>query len=62
MFTRLHPNNEYEGTGIGLALCKKIIEQHNGFISARSKVNEGSTFVLSFPVIAAHHKSVQEQF
>lgn len=52
MFKRLHPNNEYEGTGIGLALCKKIVEQHNGFISARSKVNEGSTFILSFPVLA----------
>jgi len=52
MFKRLHPNNEYEGTGIGLALCKKIVEQHNGFISARSKINEGSTFILSFPFVA----------
>jgi signal transduction histidine kinase len=50
MFKRLHNNGEYEGTGIGLALCKKIIEQHNGFISARSKPNEGSTFIISLPV------------
>jgi signal transduction histidine kinase len=50
MFKRLHNNGEFEGTGIGLALCKKIIEQHNGFISARSKPDEGSTFIISLPV------------
>ena len=52
IFKRLHFNNEFEGTGIGLAICKKITEQHNGFISARSKVNEGSTFIVSLPVDA----------
>ncbi len=50
MFKRLHLNTEYEGTGIGLALCKKIVEEHNGFISAKSKINEGSTFIISLPV------------
>lgn len=50
MFKRLHRNSEFEGTGIGLALCKKIVEQHNGFISARSKIGEGSTFIISLPV------------
>jgi hypothetical protein len=50
MFKRLHHNTEFEGTGIGLALCKKIVEQHKGFISARSKVNEGSTFIVSLPM------------
>jgi light-regulated signal transduction histidine kinase (bacteriophytochrome) len=50
MFSRLHQNSEYQGTGIGLALCKKIVEQHNGYISARSNVNEGSVFILSFPI------------
>lgn len=50
MFKRLHRNSEFEGTGIGLALCKKIVEQHNGFISARSKVGQGSTFIVSLPV------------
>lgn len=49
MFKRLHLNTEFEGTGIGLALCKKIVEKHNGFISARSKINEGSTFIISLP-------------
>jgi signal transduction histidine kinase len=50
MFRRLHPGAEYEGTGIGLALCKKIVEKHNGFISAKSALNEGSVFTLSLPV------------
>lgn len=50
MFKRLHHNSEFQGTGIGLALCKKIVEQHKGYISARSKVNEGSTFIVSLPV------------
>jgi light-regulated signal transduction histidine kinase (bacteriophytochrome) len=51
MFKRLHDKNQYEGTGIGLAICKKIVEEHNGFISVISKVNEGSTFIVSFPVV-----------
>jgi signal transduction histidine kinase len=50
MFKRLHSNSEVEGTGIGLALCKKIVEKHNGAISARSKVNEGSTFIITLPM------------
>jgi len=57
MFKRLHLNTEYEGTGIGLALCKKIVEEHNGFISARSKVNEGSTFIISLPM--KHQEATQ---
>jgi signal transduction histidine kinase len=50
MFKRLHHHGEFEGTGVGLALCKKITELHNGFISARSKVNEGTTFIISLPL------------
>src|SRR6185295_1093312 len=53
MFSRLHGSAEYEGTGIGLALCKKIVEEHNGFISATSKVDEGSTFIVSLPLNGA---------
>ena len=49
MFRRIHPGKEYEGTGIGLALCKKIVEKHGGFISAKSKVNQGSVFTISLP-------------
>lgn len=52
MFRRLHHNGgEYAGTGVGLALCKKIVDLHNGFISARSKQGEGSTFIVSLPAI-----------
>ncbi len=49
MFTRLHSGGEFEGTGIGLALCKKIVEEHNGYISAISRINEGTTFIVSLP-------------
>jgi light-regulated signal transduction histidine kinase (bacteriophytochrome) len=61
MFKRLHLHSEFEGTGIGLALCKKIVEEHNGFITARSKLNEGSTFIISLPVQQpAPHMSVSQ--
>ncbi len=50
MFRRLHGAAEYKGTGIGLALCKRIAEKHQGFISARSKENEGTLFTISVPV------------
>ncbi len=50
MFKRLHLNSEYEGTGIGLAICKKIVEEHKGYICAKSKENEGATFVVTLPL------------
>jgi signal transduction histidine kinase len=50
MFRRLHKNGDYAGTGVGLALCKKITELHHGYISARSKVDEGSVFTISLPL------------
>jgi signal transduction histidine kinase len=50
MFKRLHANTEYEGTGIGLAICKKIVDEHHGFISAKSEVGVGTTFTISLPV------------
>lgn len=50
MFRRLHSNAEYEGTGIGLALCKKIVEMHNGFISALGRPGEGAVFIVSLPL------------
>ena len=49
MFKRLHSPTEYEGTGIGLALCKQIVEKHKGYINVLSKVDEGSTFIVSLP-------------
>lgn len=49
MFTRLHRKDEYEGTGIGLAVCKRIVDQCGGTISVRSKLGEGSTFIVTIP-------------
>jgi PAS domain S-box-containing protein len=50
IFQRLHGKLQYEGTGIGLAMCRKITENHNGYITAYSKEGEGATFVIILPV------------
>lgn len=49
VFQRLHGRKEYEGTGIGLAICRKIVERHNGKITARSKPGDGATFIIMLP-------------
>lgn len=50
IFQKLHGKDEYEGTGIGLAIVRKIIEIHNGTISAKGKVNKGATFDIYLPI------------
>jgi light-regulated signal transduction histidine kinase (bacteriophytochrome) len=50
MFQRLHGKEEYDGTGIGLAIVKKIVEKHNGSITAKSKEGQGATFIIQLPV------------
>ena len=50
LFQRLHTSGGYQGTGIGLTICKKVVDNHHGFIQAVSKVNEGTTFEIYFPV------------
>ncbi|XZF14626.1 PAS domain S-box protein [Chitinophagaceae bacterium MMS25-I14] len=50
VFQRLHGKDAYEGTGIGLAICKKIMENHNGFITADSEEGNGATFNIYMPI------------
>lgn len=49
VFQRLHTDVTYKGTGIGLAIVKKIVENHNGFITADGKLDEGATFIIYLP-------------
>jgi len=50
VFQRLHSRSEYEGTGIGLAVCRKIADRHGGTITAKSAEGDGATFIVTLPV------------
>lgn len=50
VFQQLHGRNEYDGSGIGLSICKKIVERHNGSIDARSTPGHGAAFTVTLPV------------
>ena len=56
MFERLHGRGSYEGTGIGLAICRKIAQRHGGDIRATSEPGEGATFIATLPI---NHQEVE---
>jgi PAS domain S-box-containing protein len=59
VFQRLHTRNEYEGTGMGLAIVRKIALYHGGDITAKSKPGQGATFILTLPVV--HPQEAQNE-
>jgi signal transduction histidine kinase len=61
IFQRLHGQDEYEGTGIGLAVCKKIVERHRGHISASSEPNRGTKFIIALPRTLASEDEISSE-
>lgn len=61
VFKRLHSYHDYAGSGVGLSICKKIIEQHHGFIKAESKPDEGSSFTIYLPETQAKTRTNELQ-
>lgn len=49
VFQRLHPKAQYEGTGVGLAICQRVVANHHGYITARSREQAGTTFIVILP-------------
>lgn len=60
-FQRLHARDEYEGTGMGLAICDKIVTRHGGTITARSTVGQGATFIIRLPLQPQGKEAGHEQ-
>lgn len=60
VFQRLHGRNEYEGTGVGLAVCRRIADRHQGTITAHSEPGKGATFVVILPVRQRKARALNE--
>jgi len=57
VFQRLHGRNEYEGTGVGLAVCRRITDRHHGTIAAKSQLGQGATFIVTLPTRQVSEKT-----
>ena len=58
IFQRLHGRTQFEGTGVGLAICRKIVERHGGTITATGVAKQGATFTVLLPI---NHPKAEDQ-
>jgi signal transduction histidine kinase len=61
LFQRLHGRNDYEGTGIGLAICKRVVTNHNGYIAAKAIKDLGASFSIYLPIDELHSGRTKEK-